>query len=90
MFMGFLMYFSGLIGLIFVRKHFLLSLLMLEFTVLSMFYYFYIYFFFFGNDYYFCLILLVLGVCEGVIGLSLLVFLSRSSSMDYLSNLSLC
>nr|YP_011014845.1 NADH dehydrogenase subunit 4L [Epyhemisphaerius bistriatus]WQB38526.1 NADH dehydrogenase subunit 4L [Epyhemisphaerius bistriatus] len=90
MVISFFIYISGLFGLIFVRKHFLMSLLMLEFLVLSLFFYIFFFFGFFCNDYYFVFIFLILGVCEGVIGLSLIVNLSRSSSTDYLSLFCLC
>nr|YP_011014819.1 NADH dehydrogenase subunit 4L [Gergithoides gibbosus]WQB38500.1 NADH dehydrogenase subunit 4L [Gergithoides gibbosus] len=90
MFMSLFIYLSGLLGLIFVRKHFLMSLLMLEFLVLSFFFFVYFYLMYFSNDYYFSFIFLVLGVCEGVLGLSLIVYLSRKDSLDYLSIMSLC
>nr|YP_011014806.1 NADH dehydrogenase subunit 4L [Eusudasina nantouensis]WQB38487.1 NADH dehydrogenase subunit 4L [Eusudasina nantouensis] len=83
-------YISGILGLVFVRKHFLMSLLMLEFLVLSFFFFIYFYLSFYNNDYFFTFIFLVLGVCEGVLGLSLIVFLSRKGGLDYLSFLSLC
>nr|YP_011014858.1 NADH dehydrogenase subunit 4L [Gergithus yunnanensis]WQB38539.1 NADH dehydrogenase subunit 4L [Gergithus yunnanensis] len=90
MLLGLMIYISGLIGLIFVRKHFLLSLLMLEYLLISFFFFMFFFFGFFGNDYYFVFVFLVLGVCEGVLGLSMIVYLSRSDSLDYSSILGLC
>nr|YP_011014884.1 NADH dehydrogenase subunit 4L [Caliscelis rhabdocladis]WQB38578.1 NADH dehydrogenase subunit 4L [Caliscelis rhabdocladis] len=90
MLLGLMIYISGLIGLIFVRKHFLLSLLMLEYLLISFFFFMFFFFGFFGNDYYFVFVFLGLGVCEGVLGLSMIVYLSRSDSLDYSSILGLC
>nr|YP_010990574.1 NADH dehydrogenase subunit 4L [Kodaianella bicinctifrons]WOW98888.1 NADH dehydrogenase subunit 4L [Kodaianella bicinctifrons] len=90
MILGLTIFFSGIISLIFVRKHYLLSLLSLEFMILSLFYlvFFFLGFFFF--EFYFLVVFLVLGVCEGVLGLSLIVYLVRKNSLDYLDIISLC
>nr|YP_010990678.1 NADH dehydrogenase subunit 4L [Pitambara triremiprocta]WOW99122.1 NADH dehydrogenase subunit 4L [Pitambara triremiprocta] len=90
MIMSLFIFFFGLLKLLFIRKHFLLSLLSLEFLVLSVFYFFFFFLSFFCYDYYFLVVYLVFGVCDGVIGLSLVVYLSRSMSSDYLDSLSLC
>nr|YP_011014832.1 NADH dehydrogenase subunit 4L [Gergithus frontilongus]WQB38513.1 NADH dehydrogenase subunit 4L [Gergithus frontilongus] len=90
MILSLIIYFFGLIGLLFVRKHFLLSLLMLEFLVLSLFTFVFFFLGFIIYDYYFNFVFLVLGVCEGVLGLSLIVYISRKDSMDYLSVTNLC
>nr|AZZ89098.1 NADH dehydrogenase subunit 4L [Paracatonidia sp. SX-2018] len=90
MFFGVVIFISGVISLIMVRKHFLMSLLGLEFLMLSIFMYSFFFFGFYFYDYYFIVIFLVLGVCDGVLGLSLLVYLIRSVGNDYLDNLILC
>nr|YP_010990561.1 NADH dehydrogenase subunit 4L [Aplos simplex]WOW98875.1 NADH dehydrogenase subunit 4L [Aplos simplex] len=90
MFVGLFIFFFGLLSLIFVRKHFLLSLLSLEFMFLSIFFFIYFFFDFYVYEYYFVIVFLVLGVCEGVLGLSLIVYLVRKDSLDYLSSLILC
>uniref|UniRef100_UPI0030FE7737 NADH dehydrogenase subunit 4L n=1 Tax=Salurnis marginella TaxID=1453305 RepID=UPI0030FE7737 len=89
MFIGVFIFFSGLLSLFFVRKHYLLSLLSLEFFLLSIYLFLYFYFCYFYYDFYFIIIYLILGVCEGVLGLSLIVYLVRSISLDYLDSLSL-
>nr|YP_010990639.1 NADH dehydrogenase subunit 4L [Flata truncata]WOW99057.1 NADH dehydrogenase subunit 4L [Flata truncata] len=89
MYMGFFVFLSGGLSLLLVRKHFLLSLLSLEFLMLSIYYTMYFYFCFFVFDYYFIIVYLVLGVCEGVLGLSLIVYLVRKDSLDYLDSISL-
>nr|QWS05465.1 NADH dehydrogenase subunit 4L [Zecheuna tonkinensis] len=87
--LSFFIFFSGLLSLILVRKHYLMSLLSLEFFIISIYFMIYFFFFFF-YDFYFLIIYLVLGVCEGVLGLSLLVFLVRSFSSDYVDSLVMC
>nr|UVV36458.1 NADH dehydrogenase subunit 4L [Nogodinidae sp.] len=89
MFFCLFMFFSGVFGLVIVRKHYLLSLLSLEFLVLSLFSFCYFYLSFYIFEYFFSVIFLVLGVCEGVLGLSLIVYLFRSGSFEYLDSLSL-
>nr|UAT98548.1 NADH dehydrogenase subunit 4L [Neoalcathous huangshanana] len=83
-------YFSGLFMIILIRKHFLLCLLVLEYLLLFLYFMLFGFMDFFFYEYYFLIIFLVFGVCDGVLGLSLLVFLIRSSSSDYLDSLSLC
>nr|YP_010381614.1 NADH dehydrogenase subunit 4L [Symplanella nigricans]UDL71989.1 NADH dehydrogenase subunit 4L [Symplanella nigricans] len=85
-----MIFFSGLLGLFFVRKFFLLSLLMLEFMMISLFGMCNYYFMFFLYENFFSIIFLVISVCDGVIGLSLMVYLVRSNSFDYLMSLSMC
>nr|YP_010528126.1 NADH dehydrogenase subunit 4L [Priassus spiniger]UXW64228.1 NADH dehydrogenase subunit 4L [Priassus spiniger] len=71
------------------RKHLLLSLLSLEFMVLSLFLFMFIILLNYGYELYFSLIFLVFTVCEGVLGLSILVTLIRSQGNDYLSSMSI-
>nr|YP_009643372.1 NADH dehydrogenase subunit 4L [Adrisa magna]AMR75003.1 NADH dehydrogenase subunit 4L [Adrisa magna] len=70
------------------RKHILLSLLSLEFMVLSVYLLMFMVLLGFGYELYFSLIFLVFSVCEGALGLSILVSLVRSQGNDYLSSLS--
>nr|AZZ89033.1 NADH dehydrogenase subunit 4L [Achilidae gen. 1 sp. n. 1 SX-2018] len=90
MFIYIFTFFSGLLGVFMVRKHFLLCLLSLEFMIISLYMYSMVFFSFYIYDYYFLILFLVMGVCDGVMGLSLLVFLVRSVSNDYIDNLILC
>nr|YP_010990652.1 NADH dehydrogenase subunit 4L [Klapperibrachys cremeri]WOW99083.1 NADH dehydrogenase subunit 4L [Klapperibrachys cremeri] len=90
MLLSLLIFFSGILSLLMVRKHYLMSLLSLEFLLLSLFFYIFFFFDWFYYDYFFGIIYLVFGVCDGVLGLSLIVYLARKSSKDYLDTLSLC
>nr|AXS65697.1 NADH dehydrogenase subunit 4L [Coleoptera sp. 3 KM-2017] len=86
-----LMLFMGCGVIVFcsTRKHVLLSLLSLEFMVLSIFLVLFIMMMSFGHELYFSLIFLVFSVCEGALGLSILVNLVRNQGNDYLSSLSI-
>nr|YP_010990613.1 NADH dehydrogenase subunit 4L [Suva longipenna]WOW98940.1 NADH dehydrogenase subunit 4L [Suva longipenna] len=84
------MFFFGILTLIMVRSHFLMCLLSIELLFIYLFFYSFFFFNFFFFDYYFCILFLVFGVCDGVIGLSLLVYLVRKTGNDYFSSLSLC
>nr|YP_010274414.1 NADH dehydrogenase subunit 4L [Pochazia guttifera]UJT96858.1 NADH dehydrogenase subunit 4L [Pochazia guttifera] len=88
--LSFFIFISGIFSLFLVRKHFLLSLLSLEFVILSVFFFMYYFFYFCFFDFFFGIFFLVLGVCEGVLGLSLIVCLFRKSDSCYVDNLVLC
>nr|QNP10054.1 NADH dehydrogenase subunit 4L [Ochthebius nanus] len=77
------MYFSGLLVFCLKRKHLLLMLLSLEFIVLSLYFMMFIYLSYFSHEYYFCMIFMTMSVCEGALGLSLLVSLIRTHGNDY-------
>nr|AND96285.1 NADH deshydrogenase subunit 4L [Onthophagus yukae] len=77
------MYFMGLVSFTMKRKHFLLMLLSLELIVLSLFYMLFIYLSFFNFEYFFSMIFLTMCVCEGALGLSILVSLIRTHGNDY-------
>jgi len=73
----------GLFGFVYSRKHLLSTLLRLEMMVLGLFgFIIYIGNLFFG-DLYLSIIFLTFRVCEGVLGLSVLVFLVRCHGNDY-------
>nr|YP_010222572.1 NADH dehydrogenase subunit 4L [Hippotiscus dorsalis]UCC46022.1 NADH dehydrogenase subunit 4L [Hippotiscus dorsalis] len=71
------------------RKHLLLSLLSLEYMVLCVFISLFFILFMYGYEMYFCMLFLIFTVCEGALGLSILVTLVRNQGNDYLSSLSL-
>nr|YP_009651006.1 NADH dehydrogenase subunit 4L [Macropsis notata]AOW43948.1 NADH dehydrogenase subunit 4L [Macropsis notata] len=85
-FFFFFFFFFGLVSLVYIRKHLLLCLLSLEFIVLSLllmvfkvclsFVSFYLYVMF-----------MTFFVCEGVLGLSILVIMIRFHGNDYLSSI---
>lgn len=72
----------GLWSFVSKRKHLLSTLLRLEFIVLSLFFYiFYILVFYY--ELYFLIYFLTFGVCEGALGLGILVSIIRSHGNDY-------
>nr|QPA36044.1 NADH dehydrogenase subunit 4l [Camarochiloides weiweii] len=71
------------------RKHLLLTLLSLEYLVIGLFFIFYIFLMVFGFESYFVLVFLTFSVCEGAMGLGVLVSLIRSHGNDNISSLSL-
>nr|UNA68716.1 NADH dehydrogenase subunit 4L [Leptocorisa acuta] len=85
----FLMFFSGLFTFSFTHKHLLLALFSLEFLVLIIFLGLFNLFMIYGVDFYFVLLFLVFSVCEGALGLGVLVNMIRSHGNDLLSSLSI-
>nr|YP_009730015.1 NADH dehydrogenase subunit 4L [Tagasta indica]YP_010892336.1 NADH dehydrogenase subunit 4L [Tagasta tonkinensis]QHX99920.1 NADH dehydrogenase subunit 4L [Tagasta indica]WJO90069.1 NADH dehydrogenase subunit 4L [Tagasta tonkinensis] len=83
------MYISGVYVFSSSRKHLLEVLLSLEYIVLSLFMFIVIYLFSYDYDYYFPLIFLVFSVCEGSLGLSILVSMIRSYGNDFFNSFSL-
>jgi NADH-ubiquinone oxidoreductase chain 4L len=76
-------FFRGLIVFRMKRKHLLLILLSIEFIVVSLYLLIFIYLSYFNNEYFFSIIFLTFRVCEGVLGLSILVSLIRTHGNDY-------
>nr|UUB71237.1 NADH dehydrogenase subunit 4L [Bombyx mori] len=83
------MFFVG--NLIFVskNKHLLVVLLSLEFIVLSIFFFFLVLLMFIDYDMYVLMVFLVFSVCEGSLGLSILVSMIRSHGNDYFQSFSM-
>ena len=77
------MYFRGVVMYSIKRKHLLLMLLSLEFIVLSLYMIIFFYLSLYDFEYFFSLIFLTFSVCEGVLGLSLIVLLIRTHGNDY-------
>nr|QUB07055.1 NADH dehydrogenase subunit 4L [Aspidomorpha difformis] len=73
----FFFYFSGLVVFIKNLKHFLNILLSLEFLMLTIFFSLYISFSFNLMNIFFLMIFLTMVVCEGVLGLSVMVKMIR-------------
>nr|URX53833.1 NADH dehydrogenase subunit 4L [Glyptotermes sp. 13 AB-2022a] len=65
------------------RKHLLATLLSLEFMVLILFVIVYFYLCSFNYELYFVMLFLVFSVCEGSLGLSILVSMVRGFGNDY-------
>nr|YP_010443319.1 NADH dehydrogenase subunit 4L [Apogonia cf. basalis]UTE83847.1 NADH dehydrogenase subunit 4L [Apogonia cf. basalis] len=88
MFFSIFMYFSGLVSFCINRKHLLSMLLSLEFIVLSLYLNLHMYLMYFNFEFYFSMIFLIMSICEGVMGLSLLVLLMRTHGNDYFQTFS--
>nr|YP_009528678.1 NADH dehydrogenase subunit 4L [Cyrtotrachelus buqueti]AXU05691.1 NADH dehydrogenase subunit 4L [Cyrtotrachelus buqueti] len=78
-----IMFFTGLLVFSLNRKHMLLMLLSLEYTIVALF----LLLFMFLNvyeDYYFSLVFLVMSVCESALGLAVLVSMIRGHGNDFM------
>nr|APX39713.1 NADH dehydrogenase subunit 4L [Cassida rubiginosa] len=82
-----MIYLSGLVVFLLSFKHFLFILLSLEFMMLSIFLSLYSLFSFSIINIFFSMIYLTMVVCEGVLGLSIMVSIVRSSGNDNLLSL---
>nr|UFZ13251.1 NADH dehydrogenase subunit 4L [Platychauliodes sp.] len=83
------MFMSGLWVFISKRKHLLLMLLSLEFLVISLFMFLILFLLIFNYEIYFSMLFLVFTVCEGALGLSILVSMIRTHGNDYFSSFSI-
>nr|YP_010478388.1 NADH dehydrogenase subunit 4L [Nesophrosyne kanawao]UVI59832.1 NADH dehydrogenase subunit 4L [Nesophrosyne kanawao] len=76
------MYSMSIFSLLLVRKHIFLCLLSLEYVVLSLLMV-YTYYFIYTGSFYMLIVMMVFFVCEGVLGLSILVSLIRCHGNDF-------
>nr|UFK32264.1 NADH dehydrogenase subunit 4L [Eurhadina dongwolensis] len=81
------MFFMGLFSLILIRKHILLCLISLEFVVLSLLMLIMLFCMTINYSFYLYLIMMTFYVCEGVLGLSVLVYMIRCHGNDFLSSM---
>nr|WNH42449.1 NADH dehydrogenase subunit 4L [Neoperla schuelei]WNH42450.1 NADH dehydrogenase subunit 4L [Neoperla schuelei] len=65
------------------RKHLLLTLLSLEFVVLSLFVFLFMFLDLLYYELFFSMVFLTFSVCEGALGLSILVSMIRTHGNDY-------
>nr|YP_010563147.1 NADH dehydrogenase subunit 4L [Stephanitis chinensis]UYX61153.1 NADH dehydrogenase subunit 4L [Stephanitis chinensis] len=77
---GFMVFFS-------MRVHLLLTLISIEFLMIIIYMMMFNVFMIFGNDLYFLILFLVMLVCEGSLGLSILVCLIRCHGNDMINSL---
>nr|QMS48775.1 NADH dehydrogenase subunit 4L [Osmylus lucalatus] len=77
------MFMCGLLSFSLKRKHLLATLLSLEFIVLSLFFMLYMYLYMYNYEYFFSMVFLTFSVCEGALGLSILVSMIRTHGNDY-------
>lgn len=82
-------YIRGFFVLLFQWKHILNILLRFEILILGIVFSFLLTWGLFRNDYRLMMVIVVFGVCEASLGLSLLVRLIRVHGNDYVSSLSL-
>ncbi|RNL64603.1 hypothetical protein D7I40_24545, partial [Citrobacter sp. MH181794] len=73
----------GVIVFVSNRKHLLSTLLSLEFIVLGLFLLLFIYLSLYNFERFFRIIFLTFSVCEGALGLSVLVSIIRTHGNDY-------
>nr|UOU85314.1 NADH dehydrogenase subunit 4L [Mycomya fimbriata] len=81
-------------SLVFVsnRKHLLITLLSLEFIVLSLFLFLFMMLNMLNSELFFSMLFLTFSVCEGALGLSILVSMIRTHGNNYFQsfNILLC
>lgn len=75
--------FCGVLVFISNRKHLLATLLSLEFIVLGIYSLLFLYLISLGLEIYFTIVFLTFAVCEGALGLSILVSIIRTHGNDY-------
>nr|YP_009730002.1 NADH dehydrogenase subunit 4L [Argopistes tsekooni]QHX99907.1 NADH dehydrogenase subunit 4L [Argopistes tsekooni] len=88
MYSMFFMFFMGAMSFILNRKHLLLMLLSLEFIVIIMYLGLFNFLINMNFEFFFSMIFLTMSVCEGVLGLSILILLVRLYGNDYLMTFS--
>nr|YP_009428557.1 NADH dehydrogenase subunit 4L [Euproctis similis]AMJ17412.1 NADH dehydrogenase subunit 4L [Euproctis similis] len=82
-------YFVGNFIFVFKQKHLLIILLSLEFFFLSIFFFFVLMLNFIDYNLYMLMVFLVFSVCEGALGLSILISMIRSHGNDYFQSFNL-
>nr|YP_010996527.1 NADH dehydrogenase subunit 4L [Sophonia fuscomarginata]WPC85269.1 NADH dehydrogenase subunit 4L [Sophonia fuscomarginata] len=87
LFFVFYLFFFSLVSLVFVRKHLFLCLISLEFIVLLLLFLILMYCLLFEYNFYIYVIFMTFYVCEGVLGLSVLVYMIRCYGNDYLNSM---
>nr|APX40937.1 NADH dehydrogenase subunit 4L [Apteropeda orbiculata] len=86
--MLFVMFFMGVMSFLSNRKHLLLMLLSLEFISVVLYLGMYMFFVNMNYEYFFSMIFLTMSVCEGALGLSILIMMVRLYGNDYLLSFS--
>nr|YP_004935240.1 NADH dehydrogenase subunit 4L [Cramptonomyia spenceri]AET13065.1 NADH dehydrogenase subunit 4L [Cramptonomyia spenceri] len=84
-----IMFFFGVMVFISNRKHLLSTLLSLEFIVLSLFIFLFIYLNLHNYELSFSMMFLTFSVCEGALGLGILVSMIRTHGNDYFQSFSI-
>lgn len=84
-----IIFFRGLVAFRIKRKHLLLMLLRIEFIVLCLYFNVFTYTIHIGNEFFFSMIFLTFRVCEGALGLAVLVRIIRTHGNDYFQRFNL-
>nr|YP_009236674.1 NADH dehydrogenase subunit 4L [Acraea zetes]AMJ17141.1 NADH dehydrogenase subunit 4L [Acraea zetes] len=84
-----IMFFMGNMIFVSKHKHLLIVLMSLEFIVLSMFFFMLLYLMMIDYNMYMLMVFLVFTVCEGALGLSILVSMIRTHGNDYFQSFNL-
>nr|APX40950.1 NADH dehydrogenase subunit 4L [Galeruca luctuosa] len=84
MYLLMMMFFSGALMFVLNRKHLLMMLLSLEFIVISLYFSMFFYLSNMTYEYFFSMIYLTMSVCEGALGLSMLILMVRVHGNDYI------
>nr|UBA16542.1 NADH dehydrogenase subunit 4L [Celaenorrhinus victor] len=85
----FIMFMIGNMIFVFKHKHLLIMLLSLEFIVLSIYMLLLLYLNLIEFDMYMLMVFLVFSVCEGALGVSILVSMIRTHGNDYFQSFNL-
>nr|ALO77572.1 NADH deshydrogenase subunit 4L [Lamiinae sp. GENSP02] len=88
-FISIIMSLSGFLVYSLKCKHLLVMLLSLEFIMISLYLNMFIYFANLTYEFFFLMIFLTMSVCEGVLGLAILVSMIRVHGNDYILTFSL-
>nr|YP_010271140.1 NADH dehydrogenase subunit 4L [Anchon yunnanense]UKB86905.1 NADH dehydrogenase subunit 4L [Anchon yunnanense] len=83
----FILLFFGILSLSLVRKHVFLCLVSLELIIIYLLLMIYFFCFFYYCSFYIYLMVLTFFVCEGVLGLSLIILMIRCHSNDFLNSM---
>nr|YP_010693618.1 NADH dehydrogenase subunit 4L [Gryllotalpa henana]WCD24135.1 NADH dehydrogenase subunit 4L [Gryllotalpa henana] len=82
-----IVFFSGVYMFVSSRKHLLVSLLSLEYMMLMLFIIVYTYLVIQGCEMYFSMVFLTFSVCEGALGLAILVSMIRTHGNDFFQSI---
>nr|YP_009536303.1 NADH dehydrogenase subunit 4L [Sarcophaga antilope]AYN50357.1 NADH dehydrogenase subunit 4L [Sarcophaga antilope] len=82
-FLSSVLFIMGVFTFVSNRKHLLSMLLSLEYIVLSLFLLLFIYLNMLNFEFFFSMMFLTFSVCEGALGLSILVSMIRTHGNDY-------
>lgn len=85
----FYLFFIGITSFVLIRKHLLSILLSLEFIVLTLFFILLFFLRLFNFELYFRIMFLVFRVCEGALGISIVVSIIRTHGNDYFNSFSI-